>query len=159
MASAKLTPAQLKVKLEAIEVHADSNQTVKNFARERTKRDEEIGGTEASTGEIQSRLMTTLNGDPVLISLVALKDAVSWFQNNEVANLTPFKARIAVLEIHVGSPDENKAYLQAAREGDARIGIDDQEATDRYNALLDAPPATIDQPRLARLTKRWKDSP
>ena len=158
MATARLTPAQLKTKLEAIEVHADTSVTARNFARERTKRDEEIGGTEASLGEIESRLMATLNGDPATISLLDLKDAVSWFRTNDVTNLTPFKARVQVLETHVNSPVENKAYLQEILEEDPRIGIDDQETTDRFNALLDSPPASIDPARLVRLTQRWKDS-
>lgn len=161
MATARLTQPELKAKLEALEVHANSSPKVKSFAKDKTERDQEIGGAEAVPGQVVSRFMTTLNGNPATITLPELKDATSYVQNTADIGptLAPFKARLAVLETHADSPVENKEFLQKVLEKDVRVGHDDQETTDRFNVLLDDPPATIKADRLARLTRRWKDTP
>ena len=152
------TQAEIKASLEALEIHVDSSDRVKSFAKEKTMRDEDVGGTEASQGEIVSRLLTTINNAPETITLLELQDVVSWVRANNIPNVQPFQARFAVLETHPNSPQENKDYLEQILERDKRIGIDDDEANDRFNTLLDSAPASIKADKLARLTERWKGS-
>ena len=160
MATARKTQAELKAALEGLEAHPDSSRGVREYSKERVEVDPDIGGTDATPGEITSRYMLTLNGDPATIAKADLQEIAAWLISNEldVPSMAPFKARLAVLETHVNSPEANKAYLQQILERSPGIGHDDQEVTDRFNALLAAPPGTIPANRLEWLTERWRQA-